>query len=179
MPDHLSYLSALYGAAITALLGFAAWRDVAIRTIPDSVSIALLAAGVVMRGSQGWSYLTISLLMSAAMFLLLLPLCSRGLLGGADLKLLSALAVGLSPQSSVSLLLAVTTIGGLLAAVYLLAAKRSGSMATMRSPSTRVNSRLARVITIESWRIRRRAPLPYGIAIAIGAAIVVLQQRGV
>ena len=179
MPDHLSYVSAFYDAAITALLGFAAWRDVATRTIPDGVSIALLAVGMFMRGSQGWGDLTISLLMSAAIFLFLLPLCSRGLLGGADLKLLSALAVGLSPQSTVSLLLAVTTIGGLLAAVYLLAAKLAGATTIMRSPSTRIKSRLARVITIESWRIRRRAPLPYGIAIAIGAAVVVLQQRGV
>ena len=179
MSDPSIYVSASYTTVLAILLGFAAWRDVATRTIPDGISIALFAMGFAVRLSQGWDFLITSLLMSIAIFLFLLPLCSRGLLGGADLKLLAALAVGLSPQSSLHLLVVVTTIGGLLAAVYLLAAKLTKSGDAAQSRSTKAKSGLGRIATIEFWRIRRRASLPYGIAIAIGTAVVVLQQQGV
>jgi Flp pilus assembly protein protease CpaA len=35
-----------------------------------------------------------------------------------------------------------------------------------------------RVAAIERWRIRRRGPVPYGVAIAIGGAFVVLTSQG-
>ena len=171
------YSSELYATIVAFLLGFAAWRDVATRIIPDSISVALIFVGAVVRIGQGWDCILTSLLMSVAIFVALLPLCSRGLLGGADLKLLTALAVGLSPQASLHLLLCVTTLGGLLAAIYLIAAKLQPRRLGSSSPKSK--SRLGRIATIESWRIRRRAPLPYGIAIAIGATFVVLQQQGV
>ena len=177
MSELFPYCSAVCATTVAVLLGFAAWRDVATRIIPDSVSIALIVIGAVVRIGQGWDCLLTSLLMSAVIFVVLLPFCSRGLLGGADLKLLTALAVGLSPQATLQLLLCVTMLGGLLAAIYLIAAKLQPTWLASSSPKSK--SRLGRIATIESWRIRRRAPLPYGIAIAIGATFVVLQQQGV
>lgn len=172
-------LIALDMVAIVALLGFAAWRDVLTRTIPDSVSVALIVVGCVARLCDGWGALGISLLVGVGVFIILLPACSWGLLGGADLKLLGALAVGLSPQMTLHLIAAVTIVGGLLGVIYL-GLNRLVSAGTAATP-TNVRSRswLRRIAAVERWRIRRSAPLPYGVAIAIGAAIVVLNRQGV
>ena len=169
----------LYAVALASLLGFAAWRDVATRIIPDEVSLALIALGVAVRLWQGWGPLGMSLLVAAGLFIALLPLCSRGMLGGADLKLVSALAVGLPPQASLQLLLVVTLAGGVLASIYLVAGKLLARRREASPLRVQATTRLGRIASIEFWRIRRRAPLPYGLAIAIGAVIIVLQQQGV
>lgn len=168
-------------AIIFALLGFAAWRDIATRTIPDSISIAIIAVGVVARMFDGWQALGISLFVAAIVFVCLIPLQTRGLLGGADLKLLTALAVGLSPAGTYHLVIAVMLLGAALAAVYMALrvlvirfAPAPGPVSHFRDRGTAI-----RVATIETWRIRKGAPLPYGIAIAAGAVFVGLGHPGV
>lgn len=178
MPGVSQGLASIDTVVVIALLGFAAWRDVLTRTIPDSVSVALLAVGSLARLGSGWDALAVSLLVGVGVFLVLLPACSRGLLGGADLKLLAALAAGFSPQTTLHLVAAVTIVGGGLAVVYL-GLSRLAPRAAGRSPRNSATSLLTRVAAIECWRIRRSAPLPYGVAIAIGAALVVLNQQGV
>ncbi len=179
MPGTLQYLSSLETIVVIALLGFAAWRDVLTRTIPDSVSIALIVVGCLARLAEGWEALAVSLLVGVGVFLVLLPACSRGMLGGADLKLLASLATGLSPQMTLHLIAAVTLVGGGLAAFYLGLSRLGVSRAATRLSCTTDPSFFTRIVTVECWRIRRSAPLPYGIAIAIGAAIVVLNRQGV
>lgn len=172
------FLAMLDTVALIALLVFAAWRDILTRTIPDTVSIALIVVGCASRLLEGWDALAISLFAGVLVFLVLLPACSRGLLGGADLKLLAALAVGFSPQTTLHLLAAVTIVGGILAAVYVCLNRMVGAK-TAGGSRRKPGSLLPRIVGIECWRIRRSAPLPYGIAIAIGAAIVVLNRQGV
>ncbi len=165
---------------ILALLAFAAWRDIATRTIPDSISIAILLVGAITRLSVGWQPLGISVAVALAVFCLLIPFQARGLVGGADLKLMAALALGLSPLGSYQLVTAVTLLGGLLAAFYLGLRHILARVGTAPAPLGRRRGGIARrVAVIESWRIRRNAPLPYGIAIAAGAAVVVLGHPGV
>ena len=165
--------------SIVAVLGFAAWRDIATRTIPDTVSIILIVIGCGTRLIQGWEPFWVSLLVALAVFVVLLPFCSRGVLGGADLKLLAALATGLSPQTSLHLLADVTIVGGALALLYIALNKLLSALGTRAQPRGRASSLLPRIVNVEFWRIRRRSPLPYGIAIAIGAAFAVLNQQGV
>lgn len=178
MPSILANLATLDAIAIIALLCFAAWRDILTRTIPDSVSLALIVVGCLARMTDGWGALVASLIAGAGIFVVLLPACNRGLLGGADLKLMAALAVGLPPQTTLHLIAAVTIVGGGLAVVYL-GLKRLVARAQVSPRGSRSGSNLKRIASIECWRIRRSAPLPYGIAIAIGAAIVVLNRQGV
>ena len=179
MAGILQYLAPFESTVVIALLGFAAWRDVLTRIIPDSVSISLIALGLMARLAEGWDAVAVSMLVGVGVFLVLLPACSRGLMGGADLKLLASLAVGLPPQTTLHLIAAVTIVGGGLAAVYLGLNRLVSARAAGRPPRMTATSLLARIATIECWRIRRSAPLPYGIAIAIGAAIVVLNRQGV
>lgn len=165
-------------AALTLLLGYAAWRDVATRTIPDSISITLIALGACVRLMSGWEALGWSLLVAVSVFFVLLPLCGRGVLGGADLKLLAALAVGFSPETSLHLLLSVTVVGGFLAAAYLLLGRIFRLIGFFSRARMRPRSLPGRIALVECWRIRRHAPLPYGVAIAVGAVFVILQNRG-
>ena len=168
-----------YPVGIVALLGFAAWRDVLTRTIPDTVSIILIIIGCSTRLTQGWQPFGVSLLVAFAYFILLLPLCGRGLLGGADLKLVAALTTGLSPQASFHVLANVTMVGGVLALIYITLGKLLLASDTKPQPKGRTSSLLSRVVNVEFWRIRRGAPLPYGLAIAVGAAFAVLHHQGV
>ena len=179
MQETTDIVFAIHAGAIVALLGFAAWRDVLTRTIPDTVSILLLVIGSGTRLVQGWQPLGTSVLVALAIFILLLPLCARGLLGGADLKLLAALAVGLSPQASLLLVADVTIVGGVLALLYLVMDKVLQAVGTRMYPRGRASPLLPRIVTVEFWRIRRRSPLPYGIAIAVGATFTVLNHQGV
>jgi prepilin peptidase CpaA len=85
------------------------------------------------------------------------------MLGGGDVKLLTALAVALPPLGTCRLVVATAIAGGVLGVAYLLL-----------SPRTSPILLLGRVAAIESWRIGRREPLPYGVAIAAGGAFVLL-----
>src|SRR3954452_13566117 len=110
----------LFMVSLFMLLGFAAWRDIATRTVPDEVSIALALLGLGARCLDGWGAVALSATVAAGLFGLLLMCHARGLLGGADVKLLSALALGLSPLGSYQLLMITALAGGALAILSLL-----------------------------------------------------------
>jgi prepilin peptidase CpaA len=137
-----------------------------------------MALGLALRVAEGWYSLAASLAVAAALFLLLLPCHARGLIGGGDVKLLTALALGLPPLGSYQLIVATALAGGLLAMFYLLLQRLMprpvGTAATAR-PSAPA---LRRIAAVEAWRIRRRGPMPYGVAIAVGGAFVLLQPSG-
>ena len=97
------------------------------------------------------------------LFLLLLVIHQRRMIGGGDVKLLVALALGLPLVGVIQLLTITAFAGGVLALVHLM----------MRNlPSPRLapagSSVLRRVYAVERWRHVRHAPLPYGVAIAFG-----------
>jgi len=95
----------------------------------------------------------------------------RGWMGGGDVKLLVALAVGL-PLTGVIQLLTITALaGGVLALVHLM-------MRHLPYPKLApAGSSLARrVYAIERWRHLRHAPLPYGVAIACGGIWTIFNQ---
>jgi prepilin peptidase CpaA len=153
----------------SALLMTAAWRDVATRTIPDSLSLLLLGTGGLARIVAGPSAFALSVATALLLLILLMVIHSRGLIGGGDVKIMSALAAGLSPLDSYRFVTATALAGGILAIVYLLLSSRLQGLNCARRKSL-----LGRVAAVEAWRIRRRGPLPYGVAIAAGGAFVLL-----
>ncbi|MBR0664244.1 prepilin peptidase [Roseomonas hellenica] len=155
-----------------ALLGFAALHDLAARIIPDWVSLALLPIGFWLRIWQGgalWALVALLLVFAAAVLVWRL-----GALGGGDVKLLSAATPLLPPSEVPTLLVAVALAGGALALLYLLLRP----LLRGREAGARPRGLLARVGRIERWRIGRGGPLPYGIAIAAGAAWAMLGSSG-
>ena len=169
--------------ALTALglLAFAAWRDVATRTMPDGVSVALAVLGLALRCAEGWQAVALSTAVAAGLFFVLFLCHARGMIGGADVKLLTALALGLSPLGAYQLIAATTLTGGVLAVLYLVLARALASAPSPSSslPPWRRSFAPFRVAAVELWRIRRRGPLPYGVAIAIGGALTLLNSPGV
>jgi prepilin peptidase CpaA len=171
-------MSLFYLSATSGLLCVAAWRDISTRTIPDTVSIALALLGLILRLTQGLPAVALSVAVATGLFLVLLACHARGLIGGADVKLLTALTLGLSPAESYQVVTATALAGGVLAILYL---GLSRALASMRRPPRPARFRrrlLPRIAAIELWRIRRRCALPYGVAIAVGGTLVAVSSQG-
>jgi prepilin peptidase CpaA len=154
------------------LLLTAAWRDLATRTIPNPISVLLIAAGLCVRGAEGLLALAYSGAAALILFAALLFLFSRGYLGGGDVKIMTALVFGLPVWDSYCFVVATTLAGGILGFVYIALSRIL--------PTTRRQRRgnaLSRVLAVESWRIRRRGPLPYAVAIAAGGVFVLLHNE--
>ena len=150
------------------LLLYVATIDIATRLIRNEICLALALLGIV---SQLASPMQVaqSLIAATILLLLLLVIYQWGRIGGGDVKLLVALAIGL-PLTGVIQLLTVTALaGGVLALAHLM-------MRQLPYPrlATVGSSLVRRVYAIERWRHLRHAPLPYGVAIACGGIWTIL-----
>jgi prepilin peptidase CpaA len=152
------------------LLLYVATTDVATRLIPNEVCLAIAVIGI---ASQLTSPIQIgqSLIAAAILFVVLFFLYQRGWMGGGDVKLLVALAIGLSPTGVLQLLSVTALAGGVLAMLHLM-------MRNLPYPGLAPvgSSLVRRVYVVERWRHLRRAPLPYGVAIACGGVWAVLSK---
>lgn len=143
----------------------ASLHDIATRTIPDSLVLALAAAGLATAVLEGR---VLAALLAAGGIFVVSALCWRqGWMGGGDVKLLGAAALGMPPHSVLTFAAAVALAGGLLAVLYLLARRLVPAPASPRPPGL-----LARAARVERWRMSRGGPLPYACAIAAGALFV-------
>ncbi len=161
-------LEAVSAGALACAAGFLLWaalHDVATRTIPDTVSVVLAGIGLGLRLADGdlqWALLAAGLVFGIAF------LGWRfGLLGGGDVKLLGTVALLVPPAFVASQLLAIALAGGVVALAYLLL----GPLLRARPAGPRPASLPARALRAEAWRIRRRGPLPYAVAIAAGTFV--------
>ena len=144
------------------LLLYVATIDVATRLIRNEICLALALLGIAGQLASPMQAAE-SLIAATILLLLLLVIYQRGWMGGGDVKLLVALAIGL-PLAGVIQLLAITALaGGVLAGVHLM-------MRLLPTPrlAPAGSSLVRRVYAIERWRHLRHAPLPYGVAIACG-----------
>jgi prepilin peptidase CpaA len=175
-------------AAIAAvcLLAFAAWRDIATRTIPDEVSLVLAALGLMVRAVEGGlPALGSSVAVAFLLFLLLLP--PRDVRDARRRRPQARIGARPRPASARQLPLR----GGdgdrrrraradLPALGRVLAAHRPVAAAQPRIVPARRGAPLARrVLEAEAWRVRRRGPLPYGVAIATGGVLALFGNHGV
>ncbi|MFQ3453776.1 A24 family peptidase [Bradyrhizobium sp. UFLA01-814] len=153
-----------------ALLLYVATIDIATRLIRNEICLALAFLGIV---GQLASPMQIgqSLIVAAILFLVLFVIYLRGAIGGGDVKLLVALAIGLPLTGVIELLTATALAGGVLAAVHLM---------MRRLPQPKLapagSSLMRRVYAVERWRHLRHAPLPYGVAIACGGIWAILSK---
>jgi len=151
------------------LLIVAGWCDIATRTVPNQIPAALAGIGIVLRMFAG--DLLIALAVACVVFLLAFFCWRRGWLGGGDVKLFAAAALLVAPARVPGLVIDTALAGGMLALLYL------ALQAVLPAPApARPAARLARVLRVEQWRIRHRAPLPYASAIAAGAIFVLLSR---
>lgn len=157
---------ALTGIGFAALL-FAALHDIGFRTVPNWVSLLLFGCGLILRVMAG--DVAIGLGICAGFFGLTFILWRLGLMGGGDVKLLTAAAIFLTPIHTPLLLSGTAVAGGVLALVYFV----SGWIVP-RPTRPRPKGFLRRVLRCEQWRLQRRGPLPYAAAIAVGGVLATL-----
>ena len=162
----------LTAAPIIGLLLFAAWKDLATRTIPDAIAIAVAALGALDRLFSGLLPLAVSASIALGFGLLLVVMHARGWLGGGDVKLAAAISLGLSAAGTYRFIVITAIAGGILALVHL--ALRAALHRISASTPPQRASPLVRIYRAERWRIARHGPLPYGIAIAAGGICAVL-----
>ncbi len=156
------------------VLAAAAFRDIAVRRIPNAFAVAVAALGLVHQALAGLAALGLALLAAGIVALLAGLLWQRGLLGGGDVKLLGAVALLLPAIEVPVLLLAVAIAGGVLAGLHL--ALRP--LLLGRTTPPRPAGAARRALRCEAWRIGRGAPLPYGVAIGAGAVFMMFRQGG-
>ena len=152
------------------LLLYVATIDVATRLIRNKICLVLALLGI---AGQFASPLQVaeSLIAATILFMLLLVIYTRGWIGGGDVKLLVALAIGLPVMGVIQLLTITALAGGILALLHLM-------MRLLPQPrlAPAGSSLVRRVYAIERWRHLRHAPLPYGVAIACGGIWAVFSK---
>lgn len=152
------------------LLLYVATIDVATRLIRNEICMALAALGIASQIASPMQVIE-SLTVATILLLLLLVIYQRGWIGGGDVKLLVVLAMGLPLIGAIQLLAITAMAGGVLALAHLM-------MRLLPHPrlAPAGSSFVRRVYAIERWRNLRRAPLPYGVAIASAGILTVLNR---
>ncbi len=153
--------------ASAAILILAAGHDIVSRTVPNWMSLAIAALGIPASFAAGRAGLSLGI--GAAVFATAAFCWRRGWMGGADVKLLGAIAIVLPPAMVATFAIAMSLSGAAQAAVYIFARRL---VAPPRRPRPRFL--LSRGLRAEQWRISRGGPLPYACAIAFGFLFVVI-----
>jgi prepilin peptidase CpaA len=166
----------LWAVALVAMLA-SAWRDMSERIIPNGLVGLVAASGLglslLLRFDQAW----IGLLAAFLLILVLGTLAHFRMMGGGDVKLLSAVSLLVPPVQIGALVIYTAVAGGILSAAYLIArqiVRRHQVAMTISRSGPRGRSGGAR----ETWRsaeyarIAADCPVPYALAIVAGAACV-------
>jgi prepilin peptidase CpaA len=144
-----------------AAVAFAATMDLFTMTIPNRISLALVAGFLVLAPLAGLGlgdmayHAAAGLLVLAVGVLLFIP----GWVGGGDAKLAAAVALWLGFEHLFSYFFFVALAGGSLAMLFLAARKHP----------------LPAFVSTQPWAVRlhdRRTGIPYGVALAAGALVV-------
>ena len=152
----------LVTAGIVLLLA-AALHDVAVRTVPNTISVLLLALGVVLRVDD--TMVLPGLAATGAIFVVTTFCWLRGWMGGGDVKLYAACGMLVPPPLVLPFVLTSALAGGVLALLYLVLRL----VLPVRPCGVRPAAFVARVVRAERRRIGKGGPLPYAAAIAAGA----------
>ena len=152
------------------LLLYVAVIDIATRLIHNEICLILGLLGIISQIASP-THVGESLIGATILFLLLLVIYGRGWIGGGDVKLLVALAIGLPLAGMVQLLTMTAWAGAFLALTHLMM-----RLLPHPRPAPAGSPLLRRVYAVERWRNSRHAPLPYGAAIACGGIWTLLSH---
>jgi prepilin peptidase CpaA len=146
------------------IAGFCDWRT---RRIPNWLTGGLALAAIIVHSFGGWKQLGIALAVMAALTIAGTLVYSRGGIGGGDIKLGIAASGLLSYPMFIPFLIYTALAGGALALLYLIL-----------RPNARPS--LSRALLLATGNVQsisgQRETLPYALAFALGALLVVLSQ---
>lgn len=133
-------------ALFSVLLG-CAFSDIKARIIPNILCALIVVLGLAEAVLTGRTNLVQSVLMALVVFVAMMPLQQKNVLGGGDVKLIAALAVWLAPLEVGRFFLFILAGGGVLGLFYLAMNWIRGAIRQTSSPASSV---------------------PYGVAIVCG-----------
>ena len=166
-----SWLPPLTTAAFLALLCLAGWSDIRTRRIPNLLTLSGLVVGLLLRAVDGYTPLAHGLAGAGLALLIALPFFAGGALGGGDTKLLVAVGAFMGEGRLVGALLLIAVLGGVIAVVESI---RRGVILPVVMNSVDILKRwatLGRAGAPRSLATPGAVSIPYGVAIALGAAI--------
>lgn len=140
----------IFGILLAVLLLMAAWTDIKTRTISNELNaaIALLAIGYWwVTGEALWPDVAIRIGVAIGLFLAFAVLFMLKMMGGGDVKMITALALWLPFKALMTMLTVMALAGGVITIILLIR---------------------------QRWRPNAARPeVPYGVAIAIGGLWVI------
>lgn len=161
----------LISLAFATLMVAGALFDIRDRKIPNRLTLAGIAAGLVLALGPGGVGIVAALLGAGLGFLVALPLFALGAFGGGDAKLITAVGAFMGPAGLLNALLGTALIGGGMA-VY--TTWRCGMLGrTIFNTGQLVLSLLTAGHHGQRLTIRSEGAvnIPYGVAIAAGSLI--------
>lgn len=173
----------LWATAIVLLM--AATRfDLRERIIPNRLVALIGASGLLLSLVSRPEWIWISLLAAVAVFVGLGFLAHFRLIGGGDVKLISAVTLLVPPERIGLLLLAISLVGGVISSCYLAAFyvftrphMRDLQTHKMRRATTAHRfSKLPHLFQSERTRILTATSVPYGAAVLGGVAVVTVSE---
>jgi prepilin peptidase CpaA len=159
-------------AASVGVLAVIAYGDVRLRRIPNALCLAIAALGLVRiasaRDALAASY---TFLAAVGAFAATFLLFWRGVIGGGDAKLITAMALLIGHRDLFDFLFLMSLLGGALGLAALARKKLGPKLARFRFAAT-VRSLSERVPAAEG-----ESTVPYGVAIAAAGVITLMIAR--
>jgi prepilin peptidase CpaA len=170
-----SAVQLIWGAVFTGLLLAGCVTDIRARRIPNELVLAILLAGIAFSVTSGIG-LAASLGGCALGFAIWILFHLFGVIGAGDVKFFAAAGAWLGPVLAWKAALIAALAGGVLAILFLLREQRLG--VTLRRLAIAVTTRsLAGVRDASGNSPSDRRPLPYGVALAVGALVAAWLPR--
>ena len=156
----------------TSLLAIIAYYDLMTRRIPNTLSTAIVALGVIRMALVADPVAVCHTLVAAMLiFVATFLLFWRGMIGGGDAKLIAAMALLIGHQKLFSFLLLMSAFGGMLGLAVLARDKLTPRLARGGF------ARAGRFVPKVGRSAQRDSTVPYGLAIAAAGVITLIIAR--
>lgn len=165
-----------WGATLLALIASAA-ADLRARIIPNRFCILIALCGLALQLRLAPGQVWIGLLAAMSVFAALGVLAHFDVLGGGDVKLISAAALLVAPDRIPLLLAEIAVAGGVLSAFYLAAGLVLRRWPRLyRAASKNLGGGLGKWLKREGLRVARGYPVPYALAVLGGVTFHIMKR---
>ena len=168
-----SYTHLAWGAVFTLLLALGCVWDLRTRKIPNELVAVLLGTGwlFALYSPNAVRALGLSVAGAAVGFGIWIGFYVAGAIGAGDVKFFAAAGAWLGPGATWRAALIAALVGGVLAIAFLVIEKRLGNVLRRMALAASCGSLVGLPERTVDTSTRHR-PLPYGVALAIGALVI-------
>ena len=169
-----SFVHLAGGAVFTMLLVIGCISDLRSRKIPNELVLAILVTGLLfalVTSTDSWRALGLSLAGAGVGFGIWIVFYLLGVIGAGDVKFFAAAGAWLGPGATWRAALIAAIAGGILAVAFLVMERRLGDV-LRRAAVAASSGSLGGVPGQTVMPDPKQRPLPYGVALAIGALLV-------